>query len=96
MPALFLPEEANTPADPFQTPTHIRPAWYFLAPYQMLKLIPNKFLGISVQLILVLVFLVWPFLDTYAEKNVWKRPVLRGMFFFLLASWVILMFWGRA
>lgn len=95
MPTLFLPQEANTPADPFNTPTHIRPEWYFLAPYQMLKLIPNKFLGISIQMILVAIFLLWPFLDTVKEKNILKRPVLRGVFLFLIALWVVLLFWGR-
>ncbi|MCL4491500.1 MAG: cytochrome bc complex cytochrome b subunit [Nitrospirae bacterium] len=95
LPTLFLPDEANTPADPFKTPSHIKPEWYFLAPYQMLKLIPNKFLGISIQLILVGIFLLWPYFDTQKEKNILKRPVLRGVFLFLLASWVILMFWGR-
>ncbi|MGO9614140.1 MAG: cytochrome b [Dissulfurispiraceae bacterium] len=95
MPTLFLPEAANTPADPFKTPFYIRPEWYFLAPYQMLKLIPNKFLGISLQIILVGLFLSWPFLDTYKEKNLRKRPILRGIFVLLLAIWVVLMFWGR-
>ncbi|MEK7788384.1 MAG: cytochrome bc complex cytochrome b subunit [Planctomycetota bacterium] len=95
MPALFSPDEANTPANPLKTPFHIRPEWYFLAPYQMLKLIPNKFLGISIQIILVGIFLLWPFLDSQKEKNVFKRPVLRGVFIFLLALWVVLTFWGR-
>ena len=64
MPTLFLPEDTNLPANPFKTPEHIKPEWYFLAPYQMLKLIPNKFVGISLQLIIVGLFLVWPLLDT--------------------------------
>jgi ubiquinol-cytochrome c reductase cytochrome b subunit len=95
MPTLFLPHEANTPADPLSTPTNIRPEWYFLAAYQMLKIIPNKFLGISIQMILVGIFLLWPFLDTAEEKNISKRPILRGVFIFLSVFWVILMFWGR-
>lgn len=93
-PTLFLPVEANTPADPLKTPALIRPEWYFLAPYQMLKLIPNKFLGISIQIILVSIFIVWPFLDTHKEKNILKRPVLRGVFIALMCLWVLLMFWG--
>lgn len=95
LPTLFFPPEANMPADPFNTPPNIRPAWYLLAPYQLLKLIPNKFFGITLQFILVIVFLLWPFLDTQKEKNVLKRPVLRGVFIFLLATWVVLLFWGR-
>lgn len=95
LPNLFFPEEAHIPADPFKTPAQIRPAWYLLAPYQLLKLIPNKFFGITIQVILVALFLVWPFVDTYQEKNVLKRPVLRGVFIFLLVLWVVLLFWGR-
>lgn len=94
-PTFFFPEEASVPADAFKTPENIRPEWYFLAPYQMLKLIPNKFLGISLQIILLFVFIFWPFLDVQKEKNIFKRPVLRGVFIFLMISWVILMWWGR-
>ena len=96
LPTLFFPDEANMPADPFKTPPTIKPAWYLLAPYQLLKLIPNKFFGIMIQFILVIVFLLWPFLDIQKEKNVLKRPILRGVFLFLLVSWVVLLFWGRA
>jgi ubiquinol-cytochrome c reductase cytochrome b subunit len=95
LPTIFLPVEANTPADPFNTPSHIKPEWYFLAPYQMLRFIPNKFLGISIQLILIGIFLFWPFFDSQKEKNILKRPVLRGVFLFLLATWIALTFWGR-
>lgn len=95
LPTLFFPDEANMPADPFHTPQTIKPAWYLLAPYQLLKLIPNKFFGIMIQMILIIVFLLWPFLDIQKEKNVLKRPVLRGVFLFLLVTWVVLLFWGR-
>jgi len=95
LPTLFFPPEANTPADPFKTPQEIKPAWYLLAPYQILRFIPNKFFGITILLILAVIFLLWPFLDIQQEKNVLKRPILRGVFIFLLAMWVILLFWGR-
>jgi len=35
------------PADPFTTPTHIKPEWYFLAVYQLLKVVPKDFAGIQ-------------------------------------------------
>jgi len=95
LPTIFLPVEANTPADPFRTPTHVKPEWYFLAPYEMLRLIPNKFLGISIQLIFIGIFLFWPFFDNQKEKNILKRPVLRGAFLFFLATWIVLTFLGR-
>lgn len=95
LPNLYFSEEASTPADPFKTPLEIRPAWYLLAPYQFLKLIPNKFLGITLQAVLVAIFLAWPFVDTYQEKNVLKRPILRGVFIAVLVLWTVLSFWGR-
>ncbi len=96
LPTLYFSYEANTPADPFSTPPEIRPAWYLIAPYQLLKIIPNKFFGILLQLLLVFVFILWPFLDTQQEKNVLKRPVLRGVFLSLIVLWVVLLFWGRS
>ena len=94
MPALFMPEAANTPADPFITPADIKPEWYFLAPYQMLKM-PNKFFGISLQIILVGIFLFWPFIDSQGERNILKRPLLLGLLIVVLIIWLALTVWGR-
>jgi ubiquinol-cytochrome c reductase cytochrome b subunit len=93
-PALFLPADTMLPADPFNTPLHIRPEWYFLAPYQMLKLVPNKFLGIALQLSLVVVFVLWPFIDTSRETNILKRPLLLALFLVTVTAWIGLSFWG--
>ena len=90
IPTLFLPEEALQPADPSKTPEHIRPEWYFLAPYQMLKLIPSKFFGITLQLIMVLIFMFWPFIDKGPERNILKRPVLLSVFIATTLLWIIL------
>lgn len=94
MPTSFSPPDANIQADPLRTPARIRPEWYFLAPYQMLKLIPNKFLGISMQVIFVTVFLIWPFIDTKEQKNILKRPYLLTVVICCLVIWVVLTVWG--
>ncbi len=94
-PDMFLSEYAYVQADPLSTPLMIRPPWYFLAPYAMIRVIPNKFLGISIQLILLVLFLVWPFLDTGDEKNIRKRPILLGLFSVAIITWVVLTFLGR-
>jgi ubiquinol-cytochrome c reductase cytochrome b subunit len=95
VPALFLPEDANIPADPFKTPMHIKPEWYFLAPYQMLKVVPNKLAGISLQTIMVLALLLWPFLDTKKEDNLLKRRVLFAFFIAALIGWAVFTIWGK-
>lgn len=94
VPALFIPHDANTPADPFNTPEHIRPEWYFLAPYEMLKLIPNRFLGIALQLVLMVVFILWPFIDTSKNHNILKRPLLLTLFFVTIVVWAVITIWG--
>jgi ubiquinol-cytochrome c reductase cytochrome b subunit len=95
LPTLFLPETATTPANPLKTPAHIKPEWYFLAPYQMLKIIPNKFLGISLQIIAIVVFMFWPWFDTSEERNIAKRPLVLAVFVLLTVLWVVLTVWGR-
>jgi ubiquinol-cytochrome c reductase cytochrome b subunit len=93
-PGLFLPHEANTPADPLNTPLHIRPEWYFRAPYEILKLIPSKFLGIALQVILVAVFILWPFLDKSPRYNILKRPLMLAVFLGTVVAWIGLTIWG--
>ncbi|MBI5196373.1 MAG: cytochrome bc complex cytochrome b subunit [Nitrospirae bacterium] len=95
MPTFFIPEAANTPADPFKTPISIKPEWYFLAPYQMFKIIPNKFFGISMQILLTVVFLLWPFLETKNEKNIFKRPFLLALLIVAVIMWLSLTVWGK-
>ncbi len=89
-PGLFLPHDAHVPADPLKTPLHIRPEWYFRAPYEILKLIPNKFLGIAVQLVLVAVFICWPYLDRSRERNILKRPLMLAVFLATITAWIVL------
>lgn len=95
MPTLFLPEDTNLPANPYKTPEHIKPEWYFLAPYQMLKLIPNKFVGISLQLIFWGLFIIWPLLDTKRQDNILKRPALLTVLGVALSLWIVLTVWGK-
>jgi ubiquinol-cytochrome c reductase cytochrome b subunit len=94
-PNLFLPPEANMQADPLMTPESIRPAWYFLAPYQLIKTIPNDILGISFIVIFSAILLFWPFLDAKdAGRNIRRRPMLLSIALIVLALWTILTIWG--
>jgi ubiquinol-cytochrome c reductase cytochrome b subunit len=93
-PSLFLPHNANIPADPLKTPLYIRPEWYFRAPYQMLKLIPSKFLGIALQLVMVVIFVCWPFLDQSRKVNILKRPLMLVVFVATVIGWIGLTIWG--
>lgn len=63
---LLFPLGLGDPADPMNTPTHVKPEWYFLALYQLLKYIP-KTIGAMIPVLLVLLVLLWPFIDRKPE-----------------------------
>jgi len=95
MPTLLMTESSIIEANPLLTPDVIRPQWYFLAPYQMIKLIPSEFLGINTQILFVLAFIFWPFFDAQAGgRPLTKRPYLLFFFIAALVLWVILTFSG--
>lgn len=43
----FYTQGLQAPADPFNTPAHIKPEWYFLSLYEVLRLVPKTFAGIQ-------------------------------------------------
>jgi cytochrome b6-f complex subunit 4 len=59
---MLVPVGLQPPADPMDTPAHVKPEWYFLALYQLLKFIP-KTIGALIPVLLVLVLALWPFFD---------------------------------
>jgi ubiquinol-cytochrome c reductase cytochrome b subunit len=76
----FYPEvlghpDNNIPANPYSTPAHIVPEWYFLWVYAILRSIPNKLAGV-VAILLVFVSLA---LLPYAHKPVVRSPVFRSL-----------------
>jgi quinol-cytochrome oxidoreductase complex cytochrome b subunit len=65
---LFLPVGLGVPADPMDTPAHVKPEWYFLAFYQILKYIP-KTTGVLLLIIGVLGLIMLPFIDRKPDKS---------------------------
>lgn len=86
--ALFLPWELGKKADAFApVPVGIRPEWYFLAMFQVLKLIPSHVFGLEGEMLGVLgfglaamVLLFLPFLDRGAGDGRSSRLVTVGGF----------------
>jgi ubiquinol-cytochrome c reductase cytochrome b subunit len=89
-PHLYLPPEAFEKADPFVTPPHVKPEWYFLASYETLRLIPNKTVGIIVQGFAVVAFLFLPFLDRGERRPILRRPLFLGGVCLVVGTLVLL------
>ncbi|MBK6742151.1 MAG: cytochrome bc complex cytochrome b subunit [Hydrogenophilales bacterium] len=81
----FAPEmggyflEANNfiPADPFKTPEHIAPVWYFTPYYAILRAVPpmfgSQFPGVALMGVAVLIFFALPWLDRSPVKSIRYR-----------------------
>ncbi|HDD56151.1 MAG TPA: cytochrome b subunit of the bc complex [Chloroflexi bacterium] len=91
---LFMPVGLGAPADPMDTPAHIKPEWYFLSLYQLLRFIP-KTLGATAPVLAVLLVMVWPFLDHKQDQTTKTRQI---RFWFSLVAVIIIIaltIWGE-
>nr|ACL14727.1 cytochrome b [Girardinus denticulatus] len=97
--ALFSPNllgdpENFTPANPLVTPPHIKPEWYFLFAYAILRSIPNKLGGVLALLVSILVLMIVPFLHTSKQRSLTFRPLTQTLFWLLVADVMILTWIG--
>ncbi len=94
-PYLFFPTDAFLPANPFATPAHIKPEWYFLANYQTLKLFPNELIGLSLQAVAMTFLALLPFVDRGRERHPLKRPLFMICSVGGVLLWIGLSIWGH-
>nr|BAB21421.1 cytochrome b [Gunnellichthys monostigma] len=97
--ALFTPNYLGDPdnfipANPLVTPPHIKPEWYFLFAYAILRSIPNKLGGVLALLASILVLMLVPLLHTSKQRGLTFRPVSQFLFWVLVADVLILTWIG--
>nr|ACF57738.1 cytochrome b [Idiopsar brachyurus] len=97
--ALFAPNllgdpENFTPANPLVTPPHIKPEWYFLFAYAILRSIPNKLGGVLALAASILVLFLVPLLHTSKLRSMTFRPLSQILFWTLVANILILTWVG--
>nr|BAM78418.1 cytochrome b [Tetraodon duboisi] len=97
--ALFSPyylgdPDNFTPANPLVTPAHIKPEWYFLFAYAILRSIPNKLGGVLALLASILILTVVPLLHTSKQRSLTFRPLTQFLFWTLIADVAILTWIG--
>nr|WNH21685.1 cytochrome b [Stegastes partitus] len=83
-----------TPANPMITPPHIKPEWYFLFAYAILRSFPNKLGGVLALLASILVLMLVPFLHTANRRSLVYRPSSQFCFWLLIADVAILTWIG--
>lgn len=77
-------------ADPFVTPLHIVPEWYFLPFYGLLRSIPNKVGGVICLLSAIMFILFFPYLAYSIIRSGYFRPAFVYLYFFFIFNCVIL------
>ncbi|XTZ10826.1 MAG: cytochrome b6-f complex subunit IV [cyanobacterium endosymbiont of Rhopalodia yunnanensis] len=87
--AVLDPAMLGESANPFATPLEILPEWYLYPAFQILRVLPNKLLGIACQAAVPLALMLIPFIESVNKfQNPFRRPVATAMF--LLATFVTL------
>nr|YP_008593586.1 cytochrome b [Assurger anzac]BAN83554.1 cytochrome b [Assurger anzac] len=97
--ALFSPNllgdpDNFTPANPMVTPPHIKPEWYFLFAYAILRSIPNKLGGVIALLASILILMTVPLLHVSKQRGLTFRPASQLLFWTLIANVIILTWIG--
>nr|WAB69916.1 cytochrome b [Osteocephalus aff. subtilis DO-2022] len=83
-----------TPANPLVTPPHIKPEWYFLFAYAILRSIPNKLGGVLALLFSIMILFLIPILHTSHQRSLAFRPLAKLLFWALVANAMILTWIG--
>jgi cytochrome b6-f complex subunit 4 len=99
---LIKPIGLEAPADPLNTPLHVKPEWYFLSLYQILKKIPamvlgiqGKTLGVALPILLVGLILIWPFLDSKPDKSKRVYWIRMALVIIVVLTIIALTIWGE-
>ncbi len=84
--AIVVRVEVGEPVNPATTDFVPRPEWYFYFAFELLKIFKNQdaltpviMATFMVPNILILLLIVWPFIDRGPERRIWKRPFALGM-----------------
>ena len=67
-------------ANPLSTPTHIKPEWYFLWAYAILRSIPNKLGGVVAIFRAIFFLFLLPIIDTGKIQGMGFYPVNQVLF----------------
>nr|YP_002640622.1 cytochrome b [Trimeresurus stejnegeri stejnegeri]ACN37858.1 cytochrome b [Trimeresurus stejnegeri stejnegeri] len=91
----FFPNILNDPenfskANPLITPQHIKPEWYFLFAYGILRSIPNKLGGALALVLSIAILFTTPFTHTSHIRSMMFRPFMQLTFWTFTTTFIII------
>ena len=78
----MMPAPLEGRANPFLSPEGVKPEWYFMAPFELLHLLP-PLIGMLVTGAAVGVLIMWPFVDR-KPKRITRRPFMMALSFAII------------
>nr|UTI45062.1 cytochrome b [Hypsiscopus murphyi]UTI45063.1 cytochrome b [Hypsiscopus murphyi]UTI45064.1 cytochrome b [Hypsiscopus murphyi]UTI45065.1 cytochrome b [Hypsiscopus murphyi]UTI45066.1 cytochrome b [Hypsiscopus murphyi] len=90
MPDLFNDPENFSKANPMVTPQHIKPEWYFLFAYGILRSIPSKLGGAMALVLSILILMTSPFSHTSTIRPLTFRPLSQLIFWTLITTFIMI------
>ena len=89
--SVLEPSALGEKADPFATPLEILPEWYFFPTFNLLRVLPNKLLGVLAMASVPAGLLTVPFIENINNfQNPFRRPIASAVFLFgtFVAIWL--------
>jgi cytochrome b6-f complex subunit 4 len=81
--AVLDPALVGEPANPFATPLEILPEWYLYPVFNILRVVPNKLLGVVLMASVPLGLIAIPFIENVNKfQNPFRRPLATAVFLF--------------
>lgn len=93
-PNIFADPENFIPANPLATPVHIKPEWYFLWAYAILRSIPNKLGGVLAIFSAILILFTLPLTFNQISRPISIYPLSQVIFWTLFATFILLTWIG--
>lgn len=91
----FLEHPNFEPANPLQTPEHIRPLWYLTPYYSILRAVPDKLLGVLAMDIAIFIWFFLPWLDRSPIKSIrYRGPLYKSALTLFAVSFIALGYLG--
>nr|YP_009511140.1 cytochrome b6/f complex subunit 4 [Hydropuntia rangiferina]AXI96813.1 cytochrome b6/f complex subunit 4 [Hydropuntia rangiferina]UAD87493.1 cytochrome b6/f complex subunit 4 [Hydropuntia rangiferina] len=79
--SVLEPSVLGEPANPFATPLEILPEWYFFPTFNLLRVIPNKLIGVLSMASVPAGLIIVPFLESVNKfQNPFRRPIATTVF----------------
>ena len=89
--AILEPSTLGEKSNPFATPLEILPEWYFFPTFNLLRVLPNKLLGVLAMAAVPLGLITVPFIENVNKfQNPFRRPIASLAFItgFFVAVWL--------